>query len=72
MELPLFFKLRKRDNKGLQLKGLTTHFKCTQLVKYHIMKIILCGREDAVHPWSHRAETERKETVEWCESAAAA
>ncbi|XP_072039086.1 uncharacterized protein [Amphiura filiformis] len=29
---------RKRDNKGLQLKALTMHFKCMQLVKYHIMK----------------------------------
>nr|XP_054769560.1 uncharacterized protein LOC129277399 [Lytechinus pictus] len=29
---------RKRENKGLQLKALTTHLKCIQVVKYHIMK----------------------------------
>ena len=29
---------RKRENKGLQLKALTTHLKCMQLVKYHILK----------------------------------
>ena len=29
---------RKRENKGLQLKALTTHLKCMQVVKYHIVK----------------------------------
>jgi hypothetical protein len=29
---------RKRDNKGLQLKALSTHLKCVQVVKYHILK----------------------------------
>ena len=29
---------RKRENKGLQLKELTTHLKCIQLVKYNILK----------------------------------
>ena len=29
---------RKRENKGLQLKALTTHLKCMQVVKHHIVK----------------------------------
>ena len=37
MRQPLY-SLQKERYKGLQLKALTTHFKCMQLVKYHIMK----------------------------------
>lgn len=29
---------RRRDKKGLQLKALTSHLKCMQLIKYHILK----------------------------------
>ena len=29
---------RRREKKGLQMKALTTHLKCMQLVKYHILK----------------------------------
>ena len=29
---------RSREKKGLQLKALTTHLKCMQLVKFHILK----------------------------------
>ncbi len=29
---------RSRQEKGLQMKALTTHLKCMQLIKYHILK----------------------------------
>ena len=29
---------RSREKKGLQMKALTTHLKCMQLIKFHIMK----------------------------------
>ncbi len=29
---------RKRENKGMQRKALTTHLKCMQVVKHHIVK----------------------------------
>ena len=45
---------RKRENRGFRLKLLTTHLKCVQLVKYHILKYSV--DEDTQFIYNHTAQ----------------
>ena len=51
---------------GLQLKSLTTHLKCMQLVKYHILKYSV-DEGYPVHLRSHSTTPRREKAVESCE-----
>ena len=42
---------RSSEGKGLQMKALTTHLKCMQLVKYHILKYSV--NEETNYVWAY-------------------
>ncbi len=44
----IFF--RSGEKKGLQMKALTTHLKCMQLIKYHYSEVLSWWR-DQIHLW---------------------
>ena len=63
---------RRRENKGLQLKALSTHLKCMQVVKYHIMKYAkdketqsvynhMVSRQEKKKNWNGVKELEERE-----------